>query len=55
MMQHGSNNQSEKVPEAKCEVFWPTGDSTFPKIPATVHRVGVISRGAELLGCPLWG
>ena len=38
----------------KCEVFWPLGDSTFPEFPVAVCRVGIISRGIELLGCPLW-
>ena len=39
---------------AKCEVFWPSGDTTFPEFPVAVRRVGVISGGVELLGCPLW-
>ena len=40
---------------AKCEIFWPSGDSTFPEFPVAVRRVGIISGGVELLGCPLWG
>jgi len=40
---------------AKCEVFWPAGDSTFMEIPVAVCRVGIISEGVELLGCPFWG
>ena len=40
---------------AKCEIFWPSGDSTFPEFPVAVHRVGIISRGVELLGCTLEG
>ena len=40
---------------AKCEISWPSGDSTFPEFPVAVRRVGIISGGVELLGCPLWG
>ena len=40
---------------AKYEIFWPSGDSTFPEFPVAVRRVGIISGGVELLGCPLWG
>ena len=38
---------------AKCEIFWPSRDSTFPDFPVAVCRVGIISGGVELLGCPL--
>ena len=38
---------------AKCEVFWPSGGTTYPEFTVAVRRVGVISGGVELLGCPL--
>ena len=39
---------------AKCEIFWPSGDSIFPEFSMAVCRVGIISGGVELLGFPLW-
>jgi len=39
----------------KCEIFWSSGDFTFPEFLVAVCRVGIISGGVELLGCPLWG
>ena len=40
---------------SKCEVFWPTGDPTFPEFPSTIERVAQTNGGAELLGSPVWG
>ena len=40
---------------AKCEIFWPSGDSIFPEFPVAVRRVSIISGGVKLLGCPVWG
>ena len=40
---------------SKCEVFWPTGDPTFPEFPSTIERVAQTNEGAELLGSPVWG
>ena len=39
----------------KCEVFWPTGDPTFPEFPSTIERVAQTNGGAELLGSLVWG
>jgi len=36
---------------SKCEIFWPTGDASFPDFPPDIKRVG----GLELLGSALWG
>jgi len=36
---------------SKCELFWPSGDPTFPEFPSDIRRV----TGLELLGSPLWG
>ena len=40
---------------SKCEVFWSTGDPTFPEFPPTIERVAQTNGGAELLGSPVWG
>lgn len=37
---------------AKCEVFWPSDDPTFPEFPPAVQRP---REGITLLGSPLWG
>ena len=37
----------------KCEVFWPSGDSTFPDFPPEVCRPLQSSNGVELLGAPI--
>ncbi len=37
---------------SKCEVFWPSGDPTFPNFPPEIFRPG---DGITLLGSPLWG
>ena len=39
----------------KCEVFWPSGDPSFPEFPDSVQRVQDISGGADLLGSPVFG
>ena len=39
----------------KCEVFWPSGDSTFPDFPPEVCRPLQSSNGVELLGAPIFG
>ena len=39
----------------KCEVFWPSGDPSFPEFPDGVQRAQDISGGAELLGSPVFG
>ena len=39
----------------KCEVFWPSGDQTFPDCPSEIHRVCAQTEGAELLGSPVCG
>jgi len=36
---------------SKCELFWPSGDPTFPEFPSDIKRVTSL----ELLGSPLWG
>ena len=36
----------------KCELFWPTGDQTFPEFDNNIQR---LSEGVSLLGSPLWG
>ena len=36
----------------KCEVYWPSGDDTFPEFPSDVNR---LTKGVTLLGSPLWG
>ena len=39
----------------KCEVFWPSGDQSFPELPVDVRRDGDKQGGVELLGSPVWG
>ena len=39
----------------KCEVFWPTGDQTFPEFPPEVQHVAEQEEGIELLGSPIYG
>ena len=39
----------------KCEVFWPTGNQTFPEFPPEVQRVAEQEEGIELLGSPIYG
>ena len=40
---------------SKCEVFWPSGDPSFPEFPLSIERVALTKGGAELLGSPVWG
>ena len=37
---------------SKCELFWPSGDATFPEFPPDILR---LEDGVSLLGSPLWG
>ena len=39
----------------KCEVFWPSGDQTFPEFPSEIKRVYQSEGGATLLGSPVYG
>ena len=39
---------------SKCEIFWPSGDQSFPKFPSDVERVVDTKGGADFLGSPLW-
>ena len=39
----------------KCEVFWPSGDQSFPKFPSQIRRINVEDTGVELLGSPVCG
>ena len=39
----------------KCEVFWPTGDASFPEFPAEIQRIQNSAEGLELLGSPVYG
>ena len=38
-----------------CEVFWPSGDPSFPTFPKEVGRPLQISDNVELLGSPIFG
>ena len=37
---------------SKCELFWPSGNQTFPEFESKIWR---LSQGVSLLGSPLWG
>ena len=37
---------------AKCEVYWPPGDQSFPELPTQIKR---LTRGIELLGSSVYG
>ena len=39
----------------KCEVFWPSGDQTFPEFPSEIKRVYQSEGGATPLGSPVYG
>ena len=39
----------------KCEVFWPSGDQTFPECPSEIKRVYQSEGGATLLVAPVYG
>ena len=36
----------------KCEVYWPTGDQSFPELLTQIKR---LTRGIKLLGSPVYG
>ncbi|XP_062512057.1 uncharacterized protein LOC134187899 [Corticium candelabrum] len=40
---------------SKCEIFWPSGNQSFPEFPSDVERVVDTKGGADFLGSPLWG
>ena len=40
---------------SKCEIFWPTGDQSFPEFPAEICRVLLNKNGVDLLGSPIFG
>ena len=40
---------------SKCEVFWPSGNRSFPNFPIEVQRVEDSLGGAELLESPMFG
>ena len=40
---------------SKCEIFWSSGDQSFPKFPSDVEQVVDTKGGADFLGSPLWG
>ena len=40
---------------AKCEVFWPSGNQSFPGFPPEVQGIGHTKGGDEFLGCPIYG
>jgi hypothetical protein len=40
---------------SRCEVFWPSGDQSFPEFPSEVCRPNLKTGGIKFLGCPLCG
>ena len=40
---------------SKCELYWPSGDSSFPNFHPTIKRINPKNSGLELLGSPIWG
>ena len=40
---------------SKCELYWPSGDCSFPGFPHTIKCIDSMSSGLELLGSPVWG
>ena len=41
---------------SKCEVFWPSGNQSFPEFPSSVTRISLLQEeGAAFLGSPVWG
>ena len=40
---------------SKCELYWPSGDSSFPEFPHAIKQINPESSGLELLGSPVWG
>ena len=39
----------------KCEVYWPSGDQSFPVFHPDIQRVGLSEGGIEFLGSPVFG
>ena len=39
----------------KCELYWPSGDCSFPGFPHAIKCIDPMSSGLELLGSPVWG
>ena len=39
----------------KCELYWPSGDQSFPEFPTAITRTSQASDGVELLGSPVHG
>ena len=40
---------------SKCELFWPSGDCTFPNFSNAIKRINPANSGLELLGSLVWG
>ena len=40
---------------SKCDVFWPTGDTSFPEFPAEIQRIQNSAERLELLGSSVYG
>ena len=40
---------------SKCELYWPSGDSSFPNFHPAIKRISPKNSGFELLGSPIWG
>ena len=40
---------------SKCEIFWPTGDQSFPEFPPEMCRLSISDGGVDLLGSPILG
>ena len=38
---------------SKCEIFWPSGNQSFPEFPSEMERVVDTKGGADFLGSPL--
>ena len=40
---------------SKCELYWPSGDSSFPNFHPAIKCINPKNSGLELLGSPIWG
>ena len=40
---------------SKCEIFWPSGDQSFPEFPPEMCRLSISDGGVDLLGSPILG
>ena len=40
---------------SKCELYWPSGDHSFPNFNPAIKRINPEISGLELLGSPIWG